>query len=105
MIGQFLQTAILGNNASVASFSPIIIILYILFWVFAYIFTSIAYTSIGKKAGLTAPALAWIPGLGPMITAFRASKMHWWPWLLSIGLVTLFIAGISALAKIGRAHV
>jgi len=50
-----------------------------------------------KKARLTSPGWAWIPGYGPFIIAFKASKMHWWPWLLLIGVVIPkvgFVAGI-----------
>src|SRR3989344_7211820 len=102
MIGLFLQTAgIPGNTLTQDAAIGLafgVLIFYLIFWVFTYVFTSLAYTSIGKKASLTAPALAWIPGLGPLITAFRASKMHWWPWILSVGFVTVIIAGVSAYA-------
>ncbi len=47
-----------------------------------YIYTSFAYMAMAKKAKQSSPGLAWIPGIGPIIIAFQASKMHWWPWLL-----------------------
>ncbi|MFT4310599.1 MAG: hypothetical protein ACMXYC_03130 [Candidatus Woesearchaeota archaeon] len=47
-----------------------------------YIYTSFCFMKIGQKANDSAPALAWIPLVGPSIIAFRASNMHWWPWLL-----------------------
>jgi len=37
------------------------------------------------------PELSWIPFFGPLIIAFRASKMHWWPWLLLIGVIIPYI--------------
>ena len=59
-----------------------------------YVYMSIAYMGVAKKAKLSAPGLAWIPGIGPTITAYRASKMHWWPWLFLIG---LFIPAVGFL--------
>ncbi len=50
-----------------------------------YIYLSLAFSAIGKKAKLNTPGLAWIPGVGPLIIAFQTAKMHWWPWLLIIG--------------------
>lgn len=63
-----------------------------------YIYMSLAFTAIARKAKLSSPGIAWIPGVGPIIIAFRASEMHWWPWLLLIGcfipIVNIF-AGIA----------
>ncbi len=59
-----------------------------------YIYLSFAFMAVGKKAKDPTPGLAWIPGIGPRLIAFRASKMHWWPWLL---LITIFIPIISFL--------
>ncbi|MDG5816830.1 hypothetical protein QA601_17165 [Chitinispirillales bacterium ANBcel5] len=56
-----------------------------------YIYISFAFMVIGKKAKLSHPGLAWIPGLGMFIVAFQASKMHWWPWLLLIGFLIPFV--------------
>ena len=63
-----------------------------------YIFLSFAYMAIGRKAGLKTPELAWIPGVGPLILAFQASKMHWWPWLLIIGTFIPVVNGLFSLA-------
>ncbi len=63
-----------------------------------YIFLSLAFMSIGRKAKLNAPGLAWIPGIGPLIISFQASKMHWWPWLLLIGAFIPVIGIIFSLA-------
>ena len=52
-----------------------------------YIYTSFVYMAIGRKAKLKTPELSWIPGVGPLIIAFKTSKMHWWPWLLLIGVL------------------
>jgi hypothetical protein len=50
-----------------------------------YVYMGLAFMAIGKKAKLNSPGLAWIPIAGPLIIAFQASKMQWWPWLLIIG--------------------
>lgn len=52
-----------------------------------YVYMSLAFVKIAKKAKLSSPGIAWIPGFGPTIIAFRKAKMHWWPWLLLIGLI------------------
>jgi hypothetical protein len=80
MIGGGLVALILGAIA-------VFLVIFALLW----IYMSFAFTAIGKKAGLSSPGLAWIPGIGPVITAFRASKMHWWPWLLLLGILISWI--------------
>ncbi len=62
-----------------------------------YVYTSFAFMSIGRKAGDEMAGLAWIPALGPLIIAFRASGMHWWPWLLLIGFVIPYLNAIIAI--------
>lgn len=53
-----------------------------------YIYFSFAFMAIAKKAGDKLYGLAWIPLIGPTLIAFRASGMHWWPWiLLAVGLL------------------
>ena len=64
-----------------------IIILFILISIAIYVYMGFAYMAMGRKAKLKTPELAWIPGVGPLILAFQASKMHWWPWLLLIGTI------------------
>lgn len=63
-----------------------------------WIYTSFAFMAIGKKIKYKNYGLAWIPGIGPLIIAFQASKMPWWPWLLLIGYLVPFIGGIAVLA-------
>ncbi len=63
-----------------------------------YIYTSFAYMAMAKKAKQPSPGLAWIPMVGPAIIAFKSSKMHWWPWLILIGLFIPLISGITNLA-------
>ncbi|MFA6073053.1 MAG: hypothetical protein WC758_03000 [Candidatus Woesearchaeota archaeon] len=84
MVGELLSGAEVG--ALIAIFAGMMI-LFLLIVVALYVYMSFAFMAIAKKAKLTSPGLAWIPGVGPMIIAYQASKMHWWPWLLLIGLV------------------
>ncbi len=47
-----------------------------------YIYISLAFVAIGKKAKVHSPNIAWIPFVGPLLIASRGAKMHWWPILL-----------------------
>ncbi len=66
--------------------------------VLLYVYISFAFMAIGRKANDSMPGLAWIPYVGPYIIAFRASGMHWWPWLLLIGLFIPFVNILASLA-------
>jgi len=63
----------------------------ILVFLAMYVFLSLTFSSMGKKANLNHPNLAWVPGFGPFIVAFQASGMSWWPWLLLIAYIPIFI--------------
>lgn len=100
MLGIFFAPAAItaGEGMTAAGFLAIgamFLFLYFLFLVGAYVFTSLMFKSLAKKAGDSSPNLAWIPGVGPLIIAFRASKMHWWPWLLLIGMIIPFVGIIA----------
>lgn len=59
--------------------------LYILVILGLYIYFSLAFMSIGRKAKLSCPGVSWI---SPIISMFEISKMHWWPWpFLIIGIL------------------
>jgi len=62
-----------------------------------YVYMSMAFMAIAKKARLDSPGLAWIPGVGPLIIAYQTSKMHWWPWLLLISLIVMWVPVIGVL--------
>lgn len=62
-----------------------------------YIYTSLAFMAIAKKAKYAYPGIVWIPFLGPLIVTNRISKMHWWPLLLLIGFWIPFIGPILSL--------
>jgi hypothetical protein len=72
-----------------------IIMFFVVLMIAIYIFISLAFMAIGKRAKLKTPELAWIPGVGPLIIAFQTSKMHWWPWLLLIGVFIPFLNFIA----------
>lgn len=99
----FLQGLIASNTniGSSAIWGPLIGLIVAFMFVFflimlgVYIYLSLAFMAIAKKAKLSAPGLAWIPGIGPAIIAFRASKMHWWPWLLLIGMIIPIVGSIA----------
>ena len=67
------------------------LVLALLIGIALYIYMSFAFMAIGRKAKLKSPGLAWIPGIGPALIAFQSSKMHWWPWLLIIGMFIPFL--------------
>lgn len=80
-----------GLIALILGLLVVSLVIFALIWVYM----SFAYTAIGRKAKLSYPGLAWIPGIGPTITAFRASGMHWWPWLLLVTVLVSWIPVIS----------
>lgn len=99
----FLQTATLddavvggalagGLMALIGAFIVFFLILALALW----IYTSFAYMAIAKKNKQATPGLAWIPlGIGPSIVAYKASKMHWWPFI-ALGLSFVPVAGSIA---------
>lgn len=50
-----------------------------------YVYLSLVFMNLSKKAKKGTPGLAWIPFIGPVIVSYQISGMHWWPWLLVIG--------------------
>lgn len=66
------------------SFWPLVIggLFGLLILLLIYIYISSAFASIAERTENHSPAIAWIPILGPLLIANKASKMHWWPILL-----------------------
>ena len=65
-----------------------------------YIYTSLAFVSIGKKVNLKSPGIAWI---NPIVSIFEISGMHWWPWpalFLGTGIGSLFMLASSTISEI-----
>lgn len=79
--------------AVIAAFGAVFAAIGIISW----IYLSLAFTAIGKKANLSNPALAWIPGVGPLILSYQASKMHWWPWILLVLSFIPFLGFVTGL--------
>ena len=98
----FLETLTLGGDLTGGILTAIMSLLVgimffaILISIGIYVYLSFAYMTVGRKANLKTPGLAWIPSVGPAIIAFQAAKMHWWPWLLLIGYFVP-VVGIFAL--------
>ena len=67
------------------------LVVFLIIAVIVWIYMSFAFMAIAKKAKQDMPGLAWIPGVGPLIIAFRSANMHWWPWLLLIGYFIPFV--------------
>jgi hypothetical protein len=92
-----------GLRAAMAAFSGIFAVFTLIFFAL-YVYLSLAYSRIGRKAGLSSPGIAWLPYTGPLVITFESSKMHWWPFLiLAIGLALYplsFAAGSAILALI-----
>jgi hypothetical protein len=68
-------------GALMGAFIGIFIVALLIFFAL-YLYLSIVYSRIGKKAGLTNPGIAWMPGFGSLAVIFESSKMHWWPFLM-----------------------
>lgn len=84
-----------GDWASFAALGIALMLVVLVFLVAIYIYMSFAYMAVAKKARDKMPGLAWIPFVGPYLIAFRSANMHWWPWLLCIGIVIPFIGKIA----------
>lgn len=82
--------------AAFAAMMGIFLVVMAILWVYM----SFAYMALGKKARVSAPGLAWIPGVGPLIIAFKASKMHWWPWLMLLSILVMWIPVLGWIAFI-----
>ncbi|MBU3913577.1 MAG: hypothetical protein KKB21_01540 [Nanoarchaeota archaeon] len=85
-----------GLFAMLAAF----MILFFLIGIGLYIYVSLAFMAIARKAKYSTPGIAWIPGIGPLIIEYKVSKMHWWPWLLLIGYLFMVIPVLGFLASL-----
>lgn len=93
------------NSAAGSSFMPALVtiilgmlVAVLVVGIIIWIYTALAFMAIGRKAKDSMPGLAWIPGVGPTIIAFRAAKMAWWPWLLLIAFVIPFVNFLAIIA-------
>ena len=88
---------IMGDSSLLALGVAMMMVFFVMAVVF-WVYSSFAFMAIAKKAKDKMPGLAWIPGVGPTIVAFRSAGMPWWPWLLLIGIVIPFVGWIALLA-------
>jgi hypothetical protein len=96
----FLQSASLADSGNLGGVltGGILAAILGLFIVFAliaivcYIYMGFAYSAIARKNKQKSPGLAWIPFVGPVIIAYKASKMSSWPWFLLFGILIGFLS-------------
>lgn len=74
-----------GLMALFAGFLIAFLIVFALISFALYIYLSLAFMAIAKKAGNPSPGLAFIPIIGPSLICIKSSGRHWWPLLLIIG--------------------
>jgi hypothetical protein len=100
MLNIFLETMAMTEGEAVGLFALLagMIVAFLAIALVMYVFTSLIFFSLAKKAKQDAPGLAWIPIIGPAIVAYKASGMHWWPFLLLIGVIVPVIGSIAVLA-------
>lgn len=99
----FLETIVYNASSdlspeAVKAILAVIAVLGIFFFIIGlavYIYSSFAYMAIARRNKQNAPGLAWIPFVGPLIVAYRASKMSSWPWWLLLGFI------VSAIPYVG----
>jgi len=75
-------------DTTLAAFGIGLIVFFILLMIAFYIYISFAYVRLGEKAKVEVPAMAWIPGVGPLLISYYASRMDskpWWSLLIGLG--------------------
>ncbi|MEM4182000.1 MAG: hypothetical protein QXX68_02485 [Candidatus Pacearchaeota archaeon] len=98
-----MKEEILGGfvSSSLIAFIMGFLVFFMILFLALYIYLGFAFMAIGRKAKLKTPELAWIPFVGPLIIAYQASKMHWWPWLIWIIVpITFLVVFINPLLGI-----
>src|SRR3989344_5721963 len=86
----FLQEASIFNTDT-ASTVPLLaligafLIAFVIFITALYVYTSLVFMAIARKAKYPSPGIAWIPIIGPALITSKTANMHWWPILFYIG--------------------
>lgn len=93
-----LSNALTSGNAFLLGIALMAILFVVIFIIGIYVYISFAYMRLAQKNKQKNVGLAWIPEFGPIIVAFKAAKMHWWPWLLLSGLISPFVGQWMLLA-------
>ena len=108
-IKTFLQTVPFSDSEVLGTLLGLAIGVLVFLFVMAiafYIYGSLAFMSIAKKAGRKDLAgIAWIPIIGKAILMNRISKMHWWPLLLLFSYPLVFFPSFSVLMIIWPAMI
>ena len=89
-----------GAMGGIIAFIMGMLIVFFIIIVLVYVYMSLAYMAIAKKAKYSMPGLAWIPYVGPLIVTNRISGMHWWPLLLLIGIWIPYVGPLLSLAVV-----
>lgn len=91
-----LATSSYDGSTMTPEILAVYVVLTIVFLIGSYIYLSFAYQSIARKTKVKPAGIAWIPIVGPLIVASRASKKETWPiWLLLIGTIFFIVALVS----------
>mgnify|MGYP000633941573 CR=1 FL=1 len=84
-------------DPSVVGVFALIMILFILFVLIAYVYQALALYYIARKTKTPNEWLAWIP-IGNMVLMANIAKMHWWPVLLYIpAIFFMFLARVASI--------
>ena len=96
-----------GNNIDATTIAALFILfaVLIIIGIACYIYISLAFMTIAKRLKQSNPGLAWIPGVGPLIIAYKASKMDPKPWWALLFGAVLMLIGIGIMAFSGTATV
>ena len=87
-----------GLTGGLVAFFMAFFLLMLIIAIAVYIYMSLAFATIAKKAKYRKTNLAWIPMLGPLIIANRIAKMPWWPMLLLLGVWIPFLGTLLSIA-------
>jgi hypothetical protein len=77
------------NTSSLNALLPFLAVYFLVVFIFSigmYIYISLAFVAIAKKAKHPNPNLAWLPVVGSSLITSQIAKMPWWPILLIFGM-------------------
>lgn len=89
--GQVLPDAINVDIPIIQFFSPV----YFIWWfllLLLYVYISLVYTFIGRRAKVYHYGVAWVPAIGPALVSARAAQMGSWPILLLVAALLSTVA-------------
>jgi hypothetical protein len=90
-INSILPDPININLSDIPIFKPGFFIWWILL-LLLYIYISLTYTFIGRRAKAYHYGIAWVPLIGPMLVSSRSAQMGSWPILLFVALFLSLVA-------------